>query len=183
MENNNVENNQEMIDKLIQERNQYRTVKVINFRGAATYEIMDYNYLYEIFDIMWELTDREYNQLSICKQNMIIPILEDIIRDYDYNGVRELTCVQNLLYCKDFGITFNHEKYFYSSKYQCDLYVKFGRKSYDTGIIDGEYLGYKLRYDHMNVGLKLFEVPVDVYKRFKNVFDRYSPIDLIIDEE
>lgn len=183
MENNNVENNQEMIDKLIQERNQYRTVKVINFRGAATYEIMDYNYLYEIFDIMWKLTDREYNQLSICKQNMIIPILKDIIRDYDYNGVRELTCVQNLLYCKDFGIAFNHEKYFYSSKYQCDLYVRFGRKSYDTGIIDGKYLGYELRYDHMNVGLKLLEVPVDVYKRFKNVCDRYSPIDLIIDEE
>ena len=163
--------NQELIDKLTYERDQLfkqlinldfeiskleqKAVKVINFRGASTYEIMDYNYLYEIFNVMWELTDKDYNQLSACKQNMIIPIFEDIVRNYDYNGIRELTCVQNLLYCKDFGITFNHEKYFYSSKYPCDLYVRFGRKSYDTGIIDGEYLGYKLKYMHSNMGLKL----------------------------
>lgn len=190
-----MENNQELIDKLIQERNQlfdriididnqieeiqYRTVKVINFRGAATYEMMDYNYLYEIFDVMLEITDEEYNQLSSCKQNMIIPIFEDIVRNYDYNGIRELTCVQNLLYCKDFGITFNHEKYFYSSKYPCDLYVRFGRKSYDTGIIDGEYLGYKLKYMHSNMGLKLLEVPIEVYNNFRNVCEVYSPIDLV----
>lgn len=138
-----------------------KTVKVINFRGAmigAGEDIGDY----EMFDVLWKLTDKEYNDLINSTKNNIYELLNNIINNHDNNHyLKHLKIINDLNYYDI--LYFDKDKTCFC--YPCELYVCLGIKYGDE------------IYDGINISLKLLNVPVEVYNEFKNVCIRRCPLD------
>lgn len=129
------------------------TIKVINFRGATTSAgkgISDY----EVFDVLWKLDEQEYKDLMDSNEYTIFSIFFRIVENHGTEKLNDLDIVFDLfnLYKVRY---FSKDKY--SFRYPCELNVRFGYKLFDNFV------------DWVDVGLKVLEVPVEVYENFENV--------------
>lgn len=142
------------IDKIDEElsKPECETVKVIHFRGNTVgcgEEIGNY----EMFDVLWRLTDVEYRDLIYYKEkdmNFILCTLSDIIDNHDDIGINKLDIIDDLFNLYRI-LYFNKEKTI--KTYPCELYITFGDELNDS----------------TDISLKLLEVPIEVYNKFENV--------------
>ncbi len=129
------------------------TIKVINFRGATT-SAGERIGNYEVFDVLWELDDQEYEDLMHSNEYTIFSILSDIIENHGTEKLNNLDIVFDLFNLYEVRY-FSKEKETF--RYPCELNVKFCYKLFDNFV------------NWIDVGLKVLEVPVNVYERFENV--------------
>ena len=129
------------------------TVKVINFRGATTCAGESIRN-YEVFDVLWELDDQEYKDLMDSNEYTIFSIFSEIVKNHDDEELNNLDIVFDLFNLYEVRY-FSKEKE--NFRYMCKLNVRFGDKLFDNFV------------DWVDVGLKVLEVPVEVYENFENV--------------
>lgn len=84
------------------------TVKVIHFRGN-TVGCGEETGNYEMFDVLWRLTDVEYRDLIYYCKEYILDILPDIIDNHDDIGINKLDIIDDLFNFYD-NLYFNKEK-------------------------------------------------------------------------
>lgn len=147
----------EELNKIKEELNMFdqETVKVINFRGA-TVGSGEETGNYEMFDVLWMLSDEEYKDLmNVRSDNEIYEILGCIIDNHDDGKLDRLNIIDDLFGIYDV-LYFDKEKTY--NYYPCELCVCFGFKYNDHDIASWN-----------NVSLKVLDVPVNVYDNFNNV--------------
>lgn len=139
------------------------TVRVINFRGATVgsgEEIGNY----EMFDVLWLLSDEEYKDLmNVKNDDAIYEVLNNIIDNHDDGKLDRLNIIDDLFNIYDV-LYFDKEKTY--NYYSCELDVRFGFKYNNHDIASWT-----------EVSLKVLNVPVGVYDNFNNVCVSSYPLD------
>lgn len=139
------------------------TVKVINFRGA-TVSSGEETGNYEMFDVLWLLSDEEYKDLmNVKNDDDIYEVLNNIIDNHDDGKLDRLNIIDDLFNIYDV-LYFDKEKTY--NYYTCELYVCFGFKYNDHDIASWT-----------DVSLKVLNVPVSIYDNFNNVCVSSYPLD------
>lgn len=151
------------IEKIDKELSDFESaIKVINFRGA-TIGNGEYSGHYEMFDMLWRLTDKEYEDLMDSDEYTIFDVLGGIIDNHIYyedpplKRIDDLDIISDLFECD--VLYFDKEKR--NDKYNTELCVRFGYE----------------KYDFININLQVCTVPMKVYDNFESVcISRYPLI-------